>query len=42
MTITLDVCIDTAYIEKPFDAKYEIIGDTIVFRDIYYFVRVKE
>jgi len=42
LTITLDVCTDTAYIGKPFEAKYEISGDTIVFRDKYYFVRVRE
>ena len=42
LRITLDVSTDTAWIGKPFELKYEIIGDTIVFRDLYHFVRVKE
>ena len=42
LKITLKVSTDTTYIGKPFELKYDIIGDTIVFRDLYYFVRVKE
>ena len=41
LTITLIVSTDTAYIGKPFVLKYEIIGDTIIFRDRHYFVRAE-
>ena len=42
LRITLDVCTDTGYIGLPFELKCEIIGDTIVFRDKYFFVKARE
>ena len=42
LKITLRIRTDTIYIDKHFELRYEIIGDTIVFRDKYYFVRVRE
>jgi hypothetical protein len=42
LKIHLKVATDTAWFNKSFEFTYKIIGDTIIFRDKYYFVKVKE